>query len=248
MSMPPARRGPEIATTAVNWRHAWRIIASRYPPIHLFERVSENPAVWDALIALEAATNPRLREETGEISLVPPERRVSGPNASWVMAPFTHLNPRGSRFSDGTWGVYYAASRIETAIAETVYHFARFARDANDPPRREDMRVLVGRVTGTLHDIGTLPATEQDSVLDPESYDASRALARKLRNSGSDGLAYASVRDAGGRCIAAFWPDVVGIPLQERHLQYEWDGKRVARYFDYKREVWTSLVGEDQSL
>src|SRR5216684_8774963 len=157
--MPPAHLGPEIATTPVDWRHAWRIIASRYPPIDLFERVSANPAVWDALIELEAATNPRLREEAGEISLVPPERRIGGPNASWVMAPFTHLNPRGSRFSDGTWGVYYAASRIETAIAETVYHFARFASDASDPPRREDMRVLVGPVRSTLHDVDTLPAT-----------------------------------------------------------------------------------------
>ena len=73
--MPPARRGRDIATARVDWPQAWRIIASRYPPIHLFERVSANPAVWDALIALESATNPRLRDEIGEISLVAPERR-----------------------------------------------------------------------------------------------------------------------------------------------------------------------------
>jgi RES domain len=236
--MPPARPGPDIATTPVRWRQAWRIIASRYPPIHLFERVSGNPAVWDALIALESATNPRLRDEVGEISLVPPQRRVSGPNASWVMAPFTHVNPQGSRFSDGRWGVYYAANRIETAIAETVHHFARFARDANDPPRREDMRVLVGRVAKTLHDVGTLPAAARRAVLDPDSYDASRSLGHALREQGSNGLVYPSVRDAGGRCIAAFWPDVVGLPMQERHLQYEWDGEKVARYFDYKRDAW----------
>jgi hypothetical protein len=50
-------------------------------------------------------------------------------------------------------------------------------------------------------------------------YEASRALARTLRDSGSNDLTYPSVRDADGRCIAAFWPDVVGIPIQERHLQ-----------------------------
>ena len=242
--MPPARRGRDIATARVDWPQAWRIIASRYPPIHLFERVSANPTVWDALIALESATNPRLRDEIGEISLVAPERRISGPNASWVMASFTHLNPRGSRFSDGSWGVYYAASRIETAIAETVHHFARLADDARDPPRREDMRVLVGKVRATFHDIRTLPRARRAAVLDPNSYDASRALARGLRETGSNGLIYQSVRHAGGRCIAAFWPDVVGIPIQERHLQYEWDGEKVARYFDYKRESWTSLQSE----
>ena len=90
--MPPAHPGPEIATTRIDRRQAWRIIATRYPPIDLFERVSPNPAVWDALIELEQLVNPRLRDAVGEIGLVSPERRVSGPNASWVMAPFTHLN------------------------------------------------------------------------------------------------------------------------------------------------------------
>ena len=31
------------------------------------------------------------------------------------MAAFTHLNPEGSRFSDGSYGVYYAAHTLATA-------------------------------------------------------------------------------------------------------------------------------------
>ena len=81
----------------VDWQQAWRIIASRYPPVHLFERLTSDPAVWDALVALEQLTNPRVRDEVGEIALVPPDERVSGPGASYVMASFTHLNPKGSR-------------------------------------------------------------------------------------------------------------------------------------------------------
>jgi hypothetical protein len=34
---------------------------------------------------------------------------------------------------------------------------------------------------------------------------------------------------------------VVGIPVQERHLNYEWDGKKLARYFDYQRGEWKTL-------
>jgi hypothetical protein len=102
--MLPVLPGLEIAEAAVDWAQAWRIIASRFPPIHLFERVSPNPAVWEALIELEELTNPRVRDQVGQISLVPPERRISGINASWVMASFTHVNPKGSRFSDGTHG------------------------------------------------------------------------------------------------------------------------------------------------
>lgn len=242
MSTLPARPGPEdIAVAEVSWRTAWRIIASRYPPIDLFERVSSNPAVWDVLIELEQLTNPRVRDEIGAISLVPPERRVSGPNASWVMAPFTHLNPKGSRFSDGSFGVYYAANRLETAVRETVYHFARFARDSADPPRREDMRVLVGLASAVLHDVDTLASDRRVAVLDPTSYSASQALGGALRNAGSNGLVYPSVRDPAGRCLAVFWPGAVAIPRQERHLQYEWDGAEVRRYFDYQLDRWIPL-------
>src|SRR4051812_45780612 len=114
MSMPPAVPGPEIGTSNVAWQQVWRIIATRYPPTDLFERVSPDPAVWEALIELEQLVNPRVRDDIGEIRLVPAHRRVSGPNASWVMAPFTHMNPKGSRFSDGSYEVYYAADRLST--------------------------------------------------------------------------------------------------------------------------------------
>ncbi len=224
----------------VRWPQAWRIIASRYPPIALFERVSDNPAVWDVLIELEQATNPRVRDEAGEIVLVPAERRVAGSGASWVMAPFTHVNRQGSRFSDGNYGVYYAASTLRTAILETGYHFARFAADAQDPPRREDMRVLLGTIDRDLHDVASLEEATQKRLLDPASYSYSRPFAFELREAGSNGLVYPSVRDDEGTCVAAFWPDVVGIPMQERHLQYEWDGKRFSRYFDYSFETWMS--------
>jgi len=239
--MPPAAPGRNIATRWVVWPQAWRIIASRFPPINLFERVSADPRVWDVLIELEQLTNPRVRDEVGAIHLVPPQRRVSGPNSSWVMAPFTHVNPLGSRFSDGGYGVYYAARHLETAIRETAHHFGRFAAHANDPPRRETMRVLVGSIGHSFDDVYTLDGVAKASILDKDSYAHSRPFGADRRDNGSDGLIYPSVRHDGGQCIAAFWPDVVGIPIQERHLNYEWDGRRVSRYFDYQREAWAPL-------
>jgi hypothetical protein len=217
------------------------VISTRYPPINLFERLTPDPAVWEALIALEQLTNPRLRDELGEIALVPPAERVSGPGASYVMAAFTHLNPKGSRFSDGSFGVYYAAAALETAIAETVYHFEAFARDSGDPPRAEDFRVLVGAVGADFEDVAGLPEEERHAVLDPLSYVASQALARNLRAAGANGITYPSVRHAGGQCVGAFRPRAVGIPRQERHLQYRWNGARVDRYFDYQRDEWITL-------
>ena len=204
----------------VDWPQAWRIIASRYPPIALFERLTADPAVWDALIALEQFTNRRVRDEIGEIALVPPDERVTGPGAGYLMAAFTHVNPKGSRFSDGSFGVYYAAATRETAIAEAVFHFESFARDSADPPRSEDMRVLVGNVAAEFENAAALPAARLREILDPEAYAASQAYARQLRAAGANGVTYPSVRHDGGQCLGAFRPRAIGIPRQERHLQY----------------------------
>lgn len=230
-----------MPTRRINWPQAWRIIASRYPPIDLFERLTPDPTVWEALITLEQLTNPRVRDEVGEIALVPPADRVAGPGASYVMASFTHLNPKGSRFSDGTFGVYYAASTLETAIAETVFHFEAFARDSADPPRMEDMRVLIGAVDEDFEDVTVLGEPQRSQVLDPDSYAAAQAYARDLRNANANGVVYPSVRRAGGDCIGAFKPRAVGLPHQERHLKYRWNGARVDRYFDYGRDEWIDL-------
>lgn len=226
----------------VDWPQAWRIIASRYPPIHLFERLSDDPAVWDALIELEQRTNPRVRDETGNIALVALEDRVTGPGASYVMASFTHLNPKGSRFSDGSYGVYYAASSLETAVAETIFHFEQFAGDSNDPARTEDMRVLVGAIRNDFEDVAALPSAARSEILNPNSYGAAQAYGRHLCEHDSLGVAYPSVRLAGGQCVGAFKPRAVGLPCQERHLQYLWDGERVRRYFDYGADRWVEVT------
>lgn len=197
--------------------------------------------MWDALIAAEQRVNPRLRDEVGEIRLVPPDQRVGGPGASTVMAPFTHPNPKGSRFSDGSYGVYYAGREFETALKETAYHFGRFARDSDDGPRYEDMRVMVGRIGNRFHDVADLPTAERSRILDPESYGASRRFGAAMRDGGSNGLVYPSVRNPGGACVAAFRPDVIGVPVQTKHLQYHWDGTRVARYFDYGSDDWIAI-------
>ena len=230
-----------MPTGRVDWPQAWRVIASRYPPINLFERLTADTAVWDALMALEQLTNPRVRDEVGDIALVPPDERVSGPGASTVMAAFTHVNPKGSRFGDGSFGVYYAAAALETAIAETVFHFEAFARDSADPPRSEDFRVLVGTVAADFEGVAALPDEERRVILDPDSYAASQAYARRIRAAGANGVAYPSVRHADGQCIGAFRPRGLGIPHQERHLKYRWNGGRVDRYFDYARDQWIGL-------
>jgi RES domain len=248
--MPHGRHGRWFVTATaparrIRFSAATRIIASRYPPIDLYERVSPDPAVWDALIAAEMLVNPRIRDQVGDLHLVPPDQRMSGIGATFVMAAFTHIKPSGSRFSDGSYGVYYAAHDRATAVAETAFHFGQIARDAADGPRREAMRVLVSRIDSNFHDIGQVNAETSKLLLDPDSYTVSQAFAAALRSQGSNGVHYPSVRRAGGRCIGAFRPKVVGIPRQTSHLVYEWDGVRVRRYFDRSSDRWIPIDSQD---
>jgi hypothetical protein len=94
-----------ISLSLVTWLPCWRIIPRHFPPIDLFERVAD-PADLETILALESLTNDRLREEVGALQLVPQQDRISGRGTSYIMAAFTHLNPAGSRFSDGTFRVF----------------------------------------------------------------------------------------------------------------------------------------------
>ena len=86
------------------------MIASRYPTVGLYDAIAD-PADLEVVFAIEALTNPRMRNELGQLQLVPPDERLSGAGSTPMMAAFTHLNPEGSRFSNGSYGVYYAAQR-----------------------------------------------------------------------------------------------------------------------------------------
>ena len=139
-------------------------IPGRYPPIQLFERIAD-PVDWEALADVEALTNPRIRDEIGEISLIAARRAHRGSGASWVMGSFVHIG-RPSRFSDGSYGVYYAARHRDTAVAETCHHLALFYGATAETALDLEMRVLVGPVDATFHDLRgeTGPVT---SLLDP---------------------------------------------------------------------------------
>jgi RES domain-containing protein len=228
--MPRAGSG-KVITAAVGWGSYTRLINSAFPPIDLFEDISD-PADWELLTRAEGRTNPRLSETVGQLDLVPAGRRVGGAGASYVMAPFVHCSPdRPGRFHDGHFGAFYAANDFATAVAETVHHVARFlACTSEEPGWIAMMRELRGQIDRDLVDIRV---GDHVDLLNPDSYDASHVFAQTQRAAGADGIVYPSVRQKGGECFAAFWPDVVGIPQQTGHWRYHWDGARV----DVIREV-----------
>jgi hypothetical protein len=211
----------------IRWQRAYRIVPSRFPPVGVFDAIAD-PDDLDAIHRIEALTNPRLREEWGELSNVPKPRRVSGPGSTPLMAAFTHVNPEGSRFSDGSYGVLYLAHQFETAVEETIYHREQFLAATGEPPIDITMRCYVSGVHGTLHDIRGGWKAEHD----PDNYAASRKLGEKLRKQDSNGVVYDSVRKAGGECAALFYPDLASPCVQGKHLIYRWDGEHIAQVLE----------------
>jgi hypothetical protein len=217
--------------TRVRWPQTHRLVLSHFPRIDLYDDVAD-PHDWEALAAAQARTNPRIHEEIGDLSLVPPERRLAGAGASWVMAAFTHVSPdRTSRFSDGSYGVYYAGNSLETALREHTFHMGRFYADAGMAVAWiSEARQLIGSIDADLIDIRG-PGFE--ALLNPDDYQPSQAFGREQKAAEANGIVYPSVRDPGGACIAAFYPDVVGAPVQADHFRYYWDGEAVS----YVRKV-----------
>ena len=211
--------------TAFEMAPAWRVIATRNPPIALFEEVAD-AAEFDALYDLEAAFSPH-RDEGHLVQYLPRGEWVFGPGAGYVMAPFAYRCP--SRFSDGTFGVFYAGLEEETAIREVGFHRARFLESTREPPSVLEQLLLRAKVTGTLVDLrGEAAAHPEWYDPDPGNYGSAQALGSRFHAAGESGLAFASVRNPGGACVGILRPKAVSACRQVRHLNYYWDGSRIA--------------------
>ncbi len=167
-----------------------------------------------------------------DASRLAPEDRRTGPGSSYLMAPFLRRPVSPSRFSDGTFGVLYAAERERTAIAETRFHQGAFLSAVDAPEQVLEMRVLRLTVSGTFPDIRGLDAA---ALLQPDDYSAGQAFGMRLATSGAPGLVYPSVREPGGACVAVFRPRVLSSCDVARTLHYKWDGRAIAEVYEVTR-------------
>jgi hypothetical protein len=210
------------ATVVAQWAFAYRMINSAFPPIALFEDVLD-PAELEMAYALEALTNDRLAEQSGALFRVAPEDRICGPGSTPVMAAFTHIG-KASRFTDGTYGVYYAANSQAAAIAETSFHQARFLAATAEADIELTLRTYVNQVVKPMHDVRDGFAELHDP--DPAGYGPAQAFAKQLRDARSWGVLYNSVRAPGQECVAVFRPPAVSIPVQGKHVRYVWSASQ----------------------
>lgn len=191
----------------------YRCIASRFPPVDLYEDLT-TPEHFAQFHALEGLTNPRLANaEMG---------------ASPIDAAFSYIPtpPQGGRFNPD-FAVYYCALEEVTAVAEAVFHRARFLREAATPATIVEARIVVADLEAdALADIRA-PEQRFAPLYMSDDYRASQQFGARLHAEDCEGIAYRSVRAAEGQCVVAFTPRILRRARQSKHLDLHWDGERI---------------------
>ncbi len=194
---------------------AWRLIASRFPPIGAFDAVASADDLA-AVMELEGWTNDRLVAE--RLARLDRADWLFGvPNASVVMASFLHAAPAGNRFSGPELGAWYAAAAENTAIAEVAHHLRREAVARGLREERRTYRCYRSRLLGSdfLDIRGQQPARAK--LYASTDYGASQVFGEGARAAGKPGIVYDSLRHKGGVNVVAYRPRKITAITQSAH-------------------------------
>lgn len=209
---------------------AWRLVNSKFPPIAMFDDVADADE-FEVLYEIQALTNPRLKNEVGQLELIPRSEIPFGiPGCSYATAPFTHVNPAGSRFSDGSYGVLYLADTLETALAEVQHHQTLYWSNVRDLNYE---RFVFRGLSCSFHDKAMKDATSialTDPIYDPDDYSHSHGFGKAIRQARCPGLRYHSVRRPGSQCWALMTPRPVLSIVQTAHYEMIWNRQITSVY------------------
>lgn len=185
----------------------------------LFDDLSDDPAAWTIAERMTQRGRPLVYQSNTPIIDRPFE------DAAWSSAigwPFRHW--QASRFSDGSYGVWYGSESIETTIYESAYHWVRrLLRDAGF--EREEVAIERAVFTvacdGALIDLRSTTTAHPD-LLHPSDYTLTHTVGARLHREGHPGLVIQSVRRPAGENIAVFNPVVLSDPQSVGPLTYRW--------------------------
>ena len=183
----------------------------------LYDDLSTDPADW-----LRAE---RVEDEVRPPPHVSPTPVIDGPfeDAAWFSAiewPFKHW--QSSRFSDGSYGVWFGSDSVETTVYESAYHwYSGFLTDAGF--EREaviaERTVFLVSCAAALLDLRRASALYPD-LLHPTDYGYCQSVGARIHREGHPGLLIQSVRRSAGENLAIFNPSVLSQPRHHCHLTY----------------------------
>ncbi len=224
MTEAPADFWPALRVADID-RDLLRNIVSQRVPEDLFDDLSDKPAHTRLALEVERQVRPAAYRSATPVIDRPFEEATWAAAIGW---PFRHWQT--SRYSDGSFGVWYGADTLETSVRESAHHWVRgFLADAGF-----DREAVVGErevyaVACRAALLDLRPAVQAaPSLLHPVDYSLSRAVGRRLRHEGHPGLLAPSVRHPPGQTYAVFNPAVLSNPRSHIVLTYRFDGTRLA--------------------
>ena len=205
-------------------RDVIRNIVAIESPQRLFDDLSDSPDDWALAQRVEDAVKPPAYQSRTPIIDRPFE------DAHWRNAiewRFKHW--QASRFSDGSFGIWYGCGTIETSVRETAYHwFNGFLTDAGFENETVSIERTLYEVAcdAALVDLRPM-AKKYPGLIHKKDYGYAQAVGLRLHREGHPGLVTRSVRHAGGENYAILNPAVLSNPRQHGQLTYHSDGRRI---------------------
>lgn len=204
--------------------HVIRNIVSLRSSQDLFDDLTSSPEEWALAQQVEDEVKPPQYQSLNPVIHRPFE------DAEWFNAigwPFKHW--QASRFSDGSFGVWYGFDTVKTSVYETAYHwFSGFLTDAGfEKEKVMGERNLYEVACGAaLVDLRPL-ATPQSGLMHKTDYSTPQSVGARLHREGHPGLVTASVRHAAGQNYVVLNPDVLSNPRHHCQLTYRLEGHRI---------------------
>ncbi len=206
-------------------RNVFRNIVSIATSQNLFDDLTSNPQEWDLAQQVEDQVKP------------PPYRSATPAihrpfeDATWFNAigwPFKHW--QASRFSDGSFGVWYGCDSPETSVYETAYHWlSGLLTDAGFERERVigERKVYEVACNAALVDLRPV-AAKQTGLMHKSDYSFAQQVGARLHREGHPGLVTRSVRHTAGHNYAVLNPDVLADPRLHCQLRYQLEGDHIA--------------------
>lgn len=203
-----------------------RNIVSLRESQNLYDDLTDSPKGWQAAIDLERDTKPHTYTSAQPIIDRPFEEATYN---EAIKYPFAHWTQ--SRYSDGSYGVWYGTDSLETSIHETVYHWRRQLLEDVGWDEREgimmERKVYLVRCDAALFDFFPKLKAFPDLVnREPNGYRFTQQLGRRMHHDGHPGLISRSARCA-GKIHAIFNAQVLSKPRQKCYLTYRLEGGSV---------------------
>ena len=205
-------------------RDVARNIVSLRTSQDLFDDLTSDPEHWRLAQRVEDDTKPPTYHSRTPVIHRPFE------DAEWfnaILWPFKHW--QASRYSDGSYGVWYGSESVETTVYESVYHWHRgLLADAGFDAEAAvaERKVYTVACDAALLDFRQAVA-EYPALLHPLDYGFTQAVGARIHREGHPGVLVPSVRRPHGENVAIFNPDVLSNPRHHCLLTYRLQGTRV---------------------